>query len=162
MSSDKITYLLNWCVLSSFPLSPFPIAQPPSLSLFLSPTLPFFFSPTWTVLPVFLADLLLFCPFSCRHATPYHIPVFLAQSKGYFADEGIKVAILEPNDPSDVTELIGSGKVDMGAKAMGTSPSLYFASGKQADHFRRLAQFTRSFASFFLLSLLSLQWTTAY
>ncbi|GAA6041426.1 hypothetical protein JCM8097_005245 [Rhodosporidiobolus ruineniae] len=52
------------------------------------------------------------------HATPYHIPVFLAQAKGYFADEGIKVAILEPNDPSDVTEIIGSGKVDMGAKAM--------------------------------------------
>jgi hypothetical protein len=35
-----------------------------------------------------------------RHATPYHAPLFLAQSKGYFKDEGIKVAILEPNDPS--------------------------------------------------------------
>ncbi|EPQ26436.1 uncharacterized protein PFL1_06084 [Pseudozyma flocculosa PF-1] len=52
------------------------------------------------------------------HATPYHAPLFLAQSKGYFADEGIKVAILEPNDPSDVTEIIGSGKADMGCKAM--------------------------------------------
>ncbi|PGH16348.1 hypothetical protein AJ79_01890 [Helicocarpus griseus UAMH5409] len=52
------------------------------------------------------------------HATPYHIPLYLAQSKGYFQDEGIKVAILEPNDPSDVTEIIGSGKVDMGFKAM--------------------------------------------
>ncbi|ORY40072.1 NMT1/THI5 like-domain-containing protein [Leucosporidium creatinivorum] len=50
------------------------------------------------------------------HATPYHAPLFLAQSKGYFAEEGIKVAILEPNDPSDVTELIGSGAIDMGAK----------------------------------------------
>jgi pyrimidine precursor biosynthesis enzyme len=37
---------------------------------------------------------------------------------GFFADEGIKVALLEPNDPSDVTEIIGSGKVDMGFKAM--------------------------------------------
>lgn len=53
-----------------------------------------------------------------RHATPYHIPLYLAQSKGYFKDEGIKVALLEPNDPSDVTEIIGSGKVDMGFKAM--------------------------------------------
>jgi len=53
-----------------------------------------------------------------RHATPYHAPVYLAQKKGYFADEGIKVALLEPNDPSDVTEIIGSGKVDMGFKAM--------------------------------------------
>ncbi|OJJ49011.1 hypothetical protein ASPZODRAFT_59973 [Penicilliopsis zonata CBS 506.65] len=52
------------------------------------------------------------------HATPYHIPLYLAQSKGYFNDEGLKVAILEPNDPSDVTEIIGSGKVDMGFKAM--------------------------------------------
>ncbi|KAG9203203.1 glycylpeptide N-tetradecanoyltransferase [Epicoccum nigrum] len=52
------------------------------------------------------------------YATPYHAPLFLAQSKGYFKDEGIKVAILEPNDPSDVTEMIGSGKVDLGFKAM--------------------------------------------
>ncbi|EFP84431.2 protein NMT1 [Puccinia graminis f. sp. tritici CRL 75-36-700-3] len=52
------------------------------------------------------------------HATPYHLPIFVAQSKGYFAKEGIKVAILEPNDTSDVTELIGSGKADLGCKAM--------------------------------------------
>lgn len=52
------------------------------------------------------------------HATPYHAPVYLAQKLGYFADEGVKVALLEPNDPSDVTEIIGSGKVDMGFKAM--------------------------------------------
>jgi pyrimidine precursor biosynthesis enzyme len=44
--------------------------------------------------------------------------LYLAQAKGYFKDEGIKVAILEPNDPSDVTEIIGSGRVDMGFKAM--------------------------------------------
>lgn len=72
-----------------------------------------------------------------RHATPYHAPVFLAQKLGYFADEGIKVALLEPNDPSgkwfyplfkdgtqkltvivDVTEIIGSEKIDLGFKAM--------------------------------------------
>ncbi|OAL74618.1 thiamine biosynthesis protein Nmt1 [Trichophyton violaceum] len=52
------------------------------------------------------------------HATPYHAPLYLAQKKGYFQDEGIKVAILEPNDPSDVTEIIGSQKVDLGFKAM--------------------------------------------
>ncbi|GAA5836324.1 hypothetical protein JCM11251_001463 [Rhodosporidiobolus azoricus] len=59
------------------------------------------------------------------HATPYHAPVFLAQSKGYFADEGIKVAILEPTDPSDVTELIGRGTADMGAKAMAAAARDY-------------------------------------
>lgn len=52
------------------------------------------------------------------HATPYHAPLFLAQARGYFKDEGISVAIIEPNDPSDVTELIGSGKIDLGFKAM--------------------------------------------
>ncbi|GAA5876434.1 hypothetical protein JCM8547_002124 [Rhodosporidiobolus lusitaniae] len=52
------------------------------------------------------------------HAAPYHIPVFLAKGLGYFKEEGIDVAIIEPSDPSDVTELIGRGSIDMGAKAM--------------------------------------------
>lgn len=30
----------------------------------------------------------------------------------------MKVAILQPNDPSDVTEIIGAGKIDLGFKAM--------------------------------------------
>ncbi|KAJ3077211.1 glycylpeptide N-tetradecanoyltransferase [Podochytrium sp. JEL0797] len=51
-------------------------------------------------------------------ANPYHAPLYLAQKLGFFADEGIKVAILEPSDPSDVTEIIGSGKIDLGCKAM--------------------------------------------
>ena len=53
-----------------------------------------------------------------RHVTPYYAPLYIAQAKGYFKEQSIKVAILEPNDPSDVTEIIGSGKVDMGFKAM--------------------------------------------
>ncbi|RKO91861.1 NMT-1 like protein [Blyttiomyces helicus] len=51
-------------------------------------------------------------------ANPYHIPLYLAQKLGYFRDEGIAVALLEPSDPSDVTEIIGSGKIDLGCKAM--------------------------------------------
>ncbi|RMZ80025.1 hypothetical protein DV738_g2992, partial [Chaetothyriales sp. CBS 135597] len=34
------------------------------------------------------------------HATPYHAPLYLAQAKGFFKNEGISVALLEPNDPS--------------------------------------------------------------
>ncbi|KAK3305686.1 NMT1/THI5 like-domain-containing protein [Chaetomium strumarium] len=52
------------------------------------------------------------------HATPYHAPLYLAQVKGFFHDEGIKVAILEPNDPSDVTEVVGRGAVQLALKAM--------------------------------------------
>lgn len=51
-------------------------------------------------------------------AAPYHVPIYLASLKGFFEEEGIDVAIMEPNNPSDVTELIGSGKIDMGLKAM--------------------------------------------
>lgn len=51
-------------------------------------------------------------------ATPYHIPVYIAQLKGFFKEENVDVSILEPSNPSDVTELIGSGKIDMGLKAM--------------------------------------------
>jgi pyrimidine precursor biosynthesis enzyme len=52
------------------------------------------------------------------HCTPYHAPVYLAQAKKFFEEEGISVALLEPNDPSDVTEIIGTQKVDLGFKAM--------------------------------------------
>ncbi|CAN6660371.1 4-amino-5-hydroxymethyl-2-methylpyrimidine phosphate synthase Thi13p [Trichomonascus vanleenenianus] len=51
-------------------------------------------------------------------AAPYHIPVYIAAIKGYFKEQGVDVSILEPSNPSDVTELIGSGKIDMGLKAM--------------------------------------------
>ncbi|KAI8969037.1 NMT1/THI5 like-domain-containing protein [Mycotypha africana] len=51
-------------------------------------------------------------------ATPYHAPFYLAQKIGYFEEEGLQVAIMEPSNPSDVTELIGSGKIDLGLKAM--------------------------------------------
>ncbi|EDN94822.1 conserved hypothetical protein [Sclerotinia sclerotiorum 1980 UF-70] len=50
------------------------------------------------------------------HATPYHAPVYLAQKLGYFADEVLVGEKL--TESTDVTEIIGSGKVDMGFKAM--------------------------------------------
>lgn len=52
------------------------------------------------------------------YANPYHAPILVAQQLGFFLQEDIKLAILEPNDPSDVTELVGLGRVDFGVKAM--------------------------------------------
>ncbi len=52
------------------------------------------------------------------YANPYHTPIFIAQARGYFRQENIKLAILEPNTPSDVTEIVGLGNVDFAVKAM--------------------------------------------
>jgi pyrimidine precursor biosynthesis enzyme len=52
------------------------------------------------------------------YANPYHAPIFVAKELGYFEQEDINLAVLEPTDPSDVTELVGTGRADMGLKAM--------------------------------------------
>ncbi|KTD64608.1 ABC transporter substrate-binding protein [Legionella shakespearei] len=52
------------------------------------------------------------------YANPYHTPILVAQKLGFYLQEDIKLAILEPSDPSDVTELVGLGAVDFGVKAM--------------------------------------------
>jgi pyrimidine precursor biosynthesis enzyme len=52
------------------------------------------------------------------HQTAYHAPVLLAKSMGFFLSEGIDVAILEPSDPSDVTKIVGTKKVDFALKAL--------------------------------------------
>ncbi|MCD6039756.1 MAG: thiamine biosynthesis protein [Gammaproteobacteria bacterium] len=52
------------------------------------------------------------------YANPYHTPIFAAKALGYFQEEDLNVAIIEPTDPSDVTEIVGMGNVDFGLKAM--------------------------------------------
>jgi len=52
------------------------------------------------------------------YANPYHTPIFTAKEKGWFQEEGIDLAILETTNPSDVTEIVGKGQVDLGLKAM--------------------------------------------
>jgi ABC-type nitrate/sulfonate/bicarbonate transport system substrate-binding protein len=52
------------------------------------------------------------------YANPYHTPIFVAKNLGYYAQEGIQLAILETTDPTDVTEIVGRGCVDIGLKAM--------------------------------------------
>jgi ABC-type nitrate/sulfonate/bicarbonate transport system substrate-binding protein len=52
------------------------------------------------------------------YANPYHTPIFAAKALGFYEEECIKLAILEPTDPSDVTEIVGTNQVDIGLKAM--------------------------------------------
>ncbi len=52
------------------------------------------------------------------YANPYHTPLFVAQTLGYYEEEGVKLALYEPTDPSDVTEAVGVGAMDLGLKAM--------------------------------------------
>lgn len=52
------------------------------------------------------------------YANPYHTPIFVAKMLGFYEEENIQLAILEPTDPSDVTEMVGTEQVDFGLKAM--------------------------------------------
>jgi putative hydroxymethylpyrimidine transport system substrate-binding protein len=44
---------------------------------------------------------------------PNHVPIYAAQVKGYFGEEGLAVAILPPADPTDPMKLTAAGKVDV-------------------------------------------------
>lgn len=52
------------------------------------------------------------------YANPYHAPIIVSKTLGYYSDAEINLALLEPSDPSDVTEIVGGGRVDIGLKAM--------------------------------------------
>lgn len=51
-------------------------------------------------------------------ANPDHAPLYIAQEKGFFAQEGLDVEIREPGDPSQVPFLVASGAVDIGLTSM--------------------------------------------
>lgn len=42
-----------------------------------------------------------------------HLPVYLAQKSGYFADQGLEVEIIVPSETSDALKLAAAGKVDL-------------------------------------------------
>jgi putative hydroxymethylpyrimidine transport system substrate-binding protein len=42
-----------------------------------------------------------------------HLPIYVAQEKGYFAEEGVQVEILSPSDTADALKLAVAGKVDL-------------------------------------------------
>ncbi|MDJ0884729.1 MAG: ABC transporter substrate-binding protein, partial [Desulfobacterales bacterium] len=42
-----------------------------------------------------------------------HLPIYVAQEKGYFREAGIEVEILSPSDTSDALKLAVAGQVDL-------------------------------------------------
>lgn len=52
---------------------------------------------------------------------PNHGPIVIAKERGYFKQQGLKVNIQEPADPSTPAKLVAAGKVDM---AISYQPSL--------------------------------------
>lgn len=42
-----------------------------------------------------------------------HLPIYVAQEKGYFSEEGVQVKILSPSDTADALKLAVAGKVDL-------------------------------------------------
>ncbi|MCH9755580.1 MAG: ABC transporter substrate-binding protein [Gammaproteobacteria bacterium] len=50
--------------------------------------------------------------------TPYHTPIILGNYLGFYQEEGVELAIIEPHNPSDVPEIVGTGAVDLGLKAI--------------------------------------------
>lgn len=44
---------------------------------------------------------------------PNHGPIIIAQEKGFFAEQGLKVEIQEPADPSVPSKLVAAGRVDI-------------------------------------------------
>jgi len=44
---------------------------------------------------------------------PDHGPLIVAQEKGFFAEEGLEVTLIEPADPNDPPKLVAAGKADL-------------------------------------------------
>lgn len=59
---------------------------------------------------------------------PNHGPVVIAQQKGYFKDEGLKIVIQEPADPSMPAKLVAANNVDL-AISYQTSLTIDVAAG---------------------------------
>lgn len=55
---------------------------------------------------------------------PDHAPIVLAETQGFFADEGLDVTVIAPADPSDPPKQVASGQADI---AVGYQPQLHLA-----------------------------------
>ncbi|MFN0043207.1 MAG: ABC transporter substrate-binding protein [Alphaproteobacteria bacterium] len=56
------------------------------------------------------------------HINPDHGPLFVALEKGYFADAGLEVRMIEPADPNDPPKMVAAGKAEL---AVSYQPQLH-------------------------------------
>ena len=59
-----------------------------------------------------------------------HLPIYVAQEKGYFAEQGIEVKIISPTETSDALKLAASGNVDL---AVSYQPQTIIAADQGLD-----------------------------
>ena len=45
---------------------------------------------------------------------PDHVPLYVAQDKGFFAEQGLEVNLQAPSDPNDPLKLVAAGRVEFG------------------------------------------------
>ena len=48
------------------------------------------------------------------YTNPDHAPLVIAQQQGYFKEQGLDVALINPSDPNDPPKLVAAGKADIG------------------------------------------------
>jgi len=53
---------------------------------------------------------------------PNHGPIIVAQEKGFFAEQGLEVAVIAPADPSDPPKMVAAGQADL---AISYQPQLH-------------------------------------
>jgi len=53
---------------------------------------------------------------------PDHAPLFVALERGYFADQGLEVELVQPSDPNDPPKLVAAGRADI---AVSYQPQLH-------------------------------------
>ncbi len=56
------------------------------------------------------------------YLNPDHAPLVVALEKGYFADAGLEVELVEPADPNDPPKMVAAGKADL---AVSYQPQLH-------------------------------------
>jgi putative hydroxymethylpyrimidine transport system substrate-binding protein len=58
---------------------------------------------------------------------PDHAPLVVAQEKGFFAEAGLEVEMIEPADPNDPPKLVAAGKADL---AVSYQPQLHIQAAR--------------------------------